>query len=620
MAAMANEPDNLFQLSEDDGSLVITCIDPTVFHDLIHEAQHGPFAALLDASHRSVPEHDLIAHDFAQAYGLLMIPPLASPVAALSFEALKEECEKRRVGVISGRIAYALARLCNARGPLATEAAFDNIVLTPQITEYLREDIAANDYDRGGTYIELNNKSERGVQNLMGALIRRWGKHVRVVGQPDEAIVTDLALSMAILQSASWEHPPRTAVEATTANIVLDQDIQFNIPGLQGLALGNKLHKSIRLSIKGLPLTGLGSRIRAYVKIESNIVTDENNPVPEVAEPDEDDETLQPYDILRDSVKGLVKLRCLVNAPQDPTDQEINNSTAISFSPLASPPTPDDMAALKQIVLSARKLESLTIKGNMENPPDGRAGAFIPASALSVPQPAGAGFYLPPFQFLPQDNFPPLLHLHLWRYDWRRHSNFDVETHWDFSRLQSLTFDGAPLRWFLGTLRMTDLRYLHSLRLEDAEWALRPLQSQQAAIIIGYILSYFVHSLRRLELIRVYTDHVPLASLRRHASTLEHVALRHPYGIGFGPGGLTPSMASRMLLSMLQRGDEVSNSMNVMAVALGGNGVVHPPEPNANFDPREAMPNSMVPTRPPTSSGTEEADESNANVPIMPTA
>ena len=95
-AAMENEPDNLFYLGEDDGSLVITLIDPIIYKDLIYEAQRGPLAELYEPSYRTVPEYDLLAHDFAQSYGLLMIPPLPSPVATLPLEALKEECQKAR--------------------------------------------------------------------------------------------------------------------------------------------------------------------------------------------------------------------------------------------------------------------------------------------------------------------------------------------------------------------------------------------------------------------------------------------------------------------------------------------------------------------------------------------
>ncbi|KIH87410.1 hypothetical protein SPBR_04669 [Sporothrix brasiliensis 5110] len=253
---------------------------------------------------------------------------------------------------------------------------------------------------------------------------------------------------------------------------------------------------------------------------------------------------------LKSSVKGLIRLQFVVNAPKvdDPLP-----------SRQCPRPTPGDMAALKQLMLVAPVLESLAIVGDPSSHSDGFAGGHIPGGtsdySASSSRPSGIDFYLPPFRFAAGERLPPLRSLHLWRYDWRCHSADDVSTHWDLSRLRSLVFDGAPLRWFLGTLAMDQLRNLTVLRIEDAEWGLQPSEARQAALMLSLMLTHHIEKLEWLELIGIYTDNLPVAAIRRHQLSLERLVLRHPYGLRSAVDAVTPSVSPVLLLALLKDSD-----------------------------------------------------------------
>ncbi|CAK7219171.1 hypothetical protein SCUCBS95973_003729 [Sporothrix curviconia] len=116
--------------------------------------------------------------------------------------------------------------------------------------------------------------------------------------------------------------------------------------------------------------------------------------------------------------------------------------------------------------------------------------------------------------------------------------------------------DEIPLRWFLGTIEMEQLRDLIALRLEDAEWAIQPGEARQAALMISLLLTHYIDRLEWLELIGVYTDNLPILAIRRHSSTLERLALRHPYGLGLNVDATTPSAIPLLLMALLQQEED----------------------------------------------------------------
>lgn len=303
----------------------------------------------------------------------------------------------------------------------------------------------------------------------------------------------------------------------------------------------------MRLSITGMSLAGFESRIALYVTncraAGSSVLRDR--------------EKSNAYQIskgmhyLASSVMGLANLQFVVH-----TSGAAEHMAAQQYPR----PTSDDMAALKRLMLAAHELESLAIVGDPSAHSDGFAGGNIPGGthdSAMEDRPSGREFYLPPFRFSPGERLPPLHRLHLWRYDWRCHSADDVAVHWDLSQLRSLVFDGAPLRWFLGTLVMDQMRNLSVLRIEDAEWGLQPGEARQAALMLSLMLSHHIERLEWLELIGVYTDNLPVAAIRRHLFSLERLVLRHPYGLRPGVDAVTPSAAPVLLLALLQQGEDL---------------------------------------------------------------
>lgn len=428
--------------------------------------------------------------------GVLIVPPLSNSLPELPLHKLMRFVKKRQIGVLDADDAQLMSEVCQPFGRRANDAALVNVCLTPEAishaTRFAHKDatnsLISHDAFSPPGMAALNNDPLL----LSLYLMQRWGRHVRVIGQPDELDTARFLSNMPRLKSIRWEHPPGPLRRPPWRRVVSNGVISYGVSGLQGLALGHMLGPSVRLCIDGAPLGGLAHRLAEFVSNSSSVAVDEE---------------------LRAAVSGLRALRVTAHVP---------GGECV---------TPADMQALKRLMLLASPhLEALVLRGDLEAGHDGYAGGTRTSNGFHVRGP----FYLPAFDFAPGERLPPLRYLHLWRYDWRHHSAADVAAHWDFRALRTFTYDAAPLRWFLGTLPMADLANLQVLRLDDAEWALHPGLGRQAALMIGELLQHHVRELRCLELIRCYTDCLPLSAVRQHAATLETLVLRHPFGVGGG--------------------------------------------------------------------------------------
>ncbi|EFX04870.1 hypothetical protein CMQ_5132 [Grosmannia clavigera kw1407] len=406
---------------------------------------------------------------------LLILPPLSNYTEGYSLRTLLCDLGKRRLGILDAPSADLACKLYQPDRLSFTEEALENVVLTPDMVG-----LAARFTENDANNSLINNMHVAGGDDTGD-------------GNDDEnqAVPTNNSS----LQSF-WEYPPNGDRTAGFQRVISNGVISYGIGGLQGIALGHMLGPSVRLCLDGMPLEGMARRLSQLVS--GGVDADRE---------------------LRVALGGLTSIRLTVGGP--------GNEVV----------TAADMDALKRLLLLASpNLETLIVRATVEAEHDGYAGADR-GDRRETGEAEQGRFYLPAFSFLPGERLPPLRYLHLWRYDWRRHSSADVAAHWDFSQLRTLLYDGAPLRWFLGTLSFACLAGLQTLRLDDAEWALQPGQGRQAALLVGYLLQHHIKELRQLELVRCYTDNLPMAALRRHVGTLEALVLRHPYGVGGGSTG-----------------------------------------------------------------------------------
>ncbi|CAK7204278.1 hypothetical protein SEUCBS139899_007033 [Sporothrix eucalyptigena] len=516
---MTELPTNASDLSPEDlndGHIVITLIDPIYYPNFSEIASRNA----------------VTIKDVNVAEGLLLLPPAQDSIDELPHRELAELCTYRDLGIVTPQIAWAMRCSAKHTDPTSTEAALGTFFMTTnmlKICQEVTEAVADN-----GERTSLNEKNAIGIKTLMVSLIQRWASHIRIGGGfpdevPDEAQIARCLSRFSIIKSICWEHSPYQSHPQEPSPVVRCGQICYNVPGTQGLALCHHFGSRVSVTIRGISLAGFANRLSSYVyacipDIQTDLGQDwglqDGGEIP-----------VHVFDkaqrIIWSSVQGLCEVSFVVEMPPN----GLAEARRQSFQPTAA-----DMDAVKRLVLAAPFCSALSILGN--------------------PESGEEDFYLPHFQFELGERLPPLQFLHLWRYDWRRHSVEDLDLFWDMSQLRWLLLDEIPMRWFLGIVNMSQLKNLTSLRLMDSEWDAHPGDARQASLMLSHLLTQYIDQLQHLELMCVSTDNLPVAALRRHYFSLERLVLRHPYGLGRNIDATVPSVVPILLQALLQETEE----------------------------------------------------------------
>lgn len=167
-----------------------------------------------------------------------------------------------------------------------------------------------------------------------------------------------------------------------------------------------------------------------------------------------------------------------------------------------APPLVTRLSSLKNLLLSARRLETLHFEDR------------------------GQGTQ---FDFEPHDRLPAFRELSLRSYDWR-HTRDEVARHWDFSRIVSLHLNSVPVFNFLSSVPFADLADLHTLHCEDFSAHLPDLRPE-ATRALHLLIARYIRALSHLSA-SVHLSLFPVNALLRHAHTLRSLRLRDHAGFG----------------------------------------------------------------------------------------
>lgn len=170
--------------------------------------------------------------------------------------------------------------------------------------------------------------------------------------------------------------------------------------------------------------------------------------------------------------------------------------------PHPTPPLVTRLNSLKQLLLAARRLETLHFEDR------------------------GQGTQ---FTFEGTERLPPLCELSLRSYDWR-HSPEEVARHWDFSRITRLELVSVPIFNFMSSVNFMDLAGLRTLHCEDFSAHLPDLR-QEATAALHILIKNYVRALSTL-FITVHMTQFPVDALLSHAHSLTSLRLRDHTGFG----------------------------------------------------------------------------------------
>jgi hypothetical protein len=165
-----------------------------------------------------------------------------------------------------------------------------------------------------------------------------------------------------------------------------------------------------------------------------------------------------------------------------------------------TPPLATRLQSLKKLVLDARRLETFNY------------------------QDRGQGTH---FTFSGTERLPPFKHLSLKSYDWT-HDSEEVESHWDFSRIHSLSLLSLPVFNFLSSVSFPDFSNLQHLHVEDFSAHL-PDRRREATQKLHGLIKNHIRALRSLE-ITCHINYFPIDALLTHAPTLETLKIRDHVG------------------------------------------------------------------------------------------
>ena len=126
-----------------------------------------------------------------------------------------------------------------------------------------------------------------------------------------------------------------------------------------------------------------------------------------------------------------------------------------------------------------------------------------------------------------KERLPPLRELRLKSYDWR-HTQDDVSTHWDFSRIRSLELISVPLFNFLSSVSFADFADLHTLHVEDFSAHL-PDHRLEATRGLYVLVKQHIKALHTLN-ITCHTDLFPMDGILAHAASLQSLHFRDHVG------------------------------------------------------------------------------------------
>lgn len=169
---------------------------------------------------------------------------------------------------------------------------------------------------------------------------------------------------------------------------------------------------------------------------------------------------------------------------------------------IPTPPLTTHLQALKELLVQARNLETLHYRDR------------------------GQGTH---FVFDGTERLPAFRELRLEAYDWR-HDSRDVEDHWDFSRLESLSLVSMPTYPFLVSVSFPDLANLHTLQVEDFSLH-HSYRREEATTLLYTLVKSHLRQPTTLDL-RVHLPLFPLDAITTHARTLQVLRLRDHTGFG----------------------------------------------------------------------------------------
>ncbi|OIW30636.1 hypothetical protein CONLIGDRAFT_557221, partial [Coniochaeta ligniaria NRRL 30616] len=180
-----------------------------------------------------------------------------------------------------------------------------------------------------------------------------------------------------------------------------------------------------------------------------------------------------------------------------PPDLLVSLKLGISTAPLST-----HLQALKDVLVQADNLETLHYRDR------------------------GQGTH---FTFGGAERLPAFKELRLEAYDWN-HDSREVEDHWDFSQLESLSLISMPTYPFLTSVSFPDLANLQTLQVEDFSLH-HSYRREEATTLLHTLVKDHIRAPTTLDL-RVHTALFPLDAITTHANTLQVLRLRDHTGFG----------------------------------------------------------------------------------------
>ncbi|KAH8907575.1 F-box domain-containing protein [Coniochaeta sp. PMI_546] len=169
---------------------------------------------------------------------------------------------------------------------------------------------------------------------------------------------------------------------------------------------------------------------------------------------------------------------------------------------IPTPPLSTQLQALKELLVQAHNLETLHYRDR------------------------GQGTH---FTFDGTERLPAFKELRLESYDWN-HDSREVEDHWDFSQLESLSLVSMPTWPFLSSVSFPDLANLQTLQVEDFSLH-HSYRREEATDLLHTLVKDHIRAPTTLDL-RVHTARFPIDAITTHAGSLQVLRLRDHTGFG----------------------------------------------------------------------------------------